>query len=72
MKYMAKNLAAFLAQNVQKTENVKFVASKRIVEAGKPVEWEIRAISPGKDDALKKLAQNRFQSRVKRMLLHQS
>ena len=30
-----------------------------------PVEWEIRAISPGKDDALKKLAQNRFQSRKK-------
>ena len=51
---MAKNLAAFLAQNVQKTENVKYVASKRIMENGTPVEWEIRAISPGKDDALKK------------------
>ena len=51
---MAKNLSAFLAQNVQKTENVKFVASKRILMDDKPVEWEIRAISPGKDDALKR------------------
>lgn len=58
---MAKNLAAFLSQNVQKTENVKYVASKRIVSDGKPVEWEIKAISPGKDDALKKACTKQVQ-----------
>ncbi len=58
---MAKNLAAFLSQNVQKTENIKYVASKRIVADGKPVEWKIKAISPGKDDALKKACTKHIQ-----------
>ena len=51
---MAKSLAAFMAQSVQKTEAIKYAASKRITENGKPVEWEIQSITPGQDEALKK------------------
>jgi hypothetical protein len=48
------NLNAFLSQNALKVENVKFVASKRFVEDGKPVEWEICAITSTEDEALRK------------------
>ncbi|QTD43497.1 phage portal protein [Sporosarcina sp. Te-1] len=48
------NLSAFLAQNVMKVENIKYAASKRIVQEGKPVEWEIGAITGEEDEALRK------------------
>lgn len=48
------HLTAFLAQNVMKVENVKYAASKRIVQDGKPVEWEIGAITSDEDEALRK------------------
>ena len=49
------NLGCFLSQNAAKVENVKCVVSKRFKdEKGKPVEWEVRAISPEADEALKK------------------
>ncbi|MEL4861023.1 phage portal protein [Pseudoflavonifractor phocaeensis] len=47
-------LSAFLAQNAVKIENVKFAASSRFVEEGKPVEWEIRCISSTEDETLRK------------------
>ncbi len=47
-------LSAFLAQNAVKIENVKYAASPRFVEEGKPVEWEIRCISSTEDEALRK------------------
>lgn len=47
-------LSAFLAQNAVKIENVKFAASSRFVEEGKPAEWEIRCISSTEDEALRK------------------
>lgn len=44
----------FMAGNATKTENIKYVASKRFVKNGKPVEWEIKAIDPDLDEALRK------------------
>lgn len=36
------NLSDFFAENAVKVENVKYVASKRFLRDGKPIEWEIR------------------------------
>ena len=47
------SLSAFLAQNVRKVENERFVASKRFTENGTPVEWEIRALSGAECDAIR-------------------
>lgn len=46
------SLNAFL--NPIKPENKKIVVSNRFVENGKPVEWEIRAITADEDDAIRK------------------
>lgn len=48
------NFAAFMAGNANKEETVKCVASKRFVEKGKPIEWEIKAIDSDLDEALRK------------------
>lgn len=48
------NLTAFLAQNALKPENEKVVVSKRFVQDGKPVEWEVQAITSEEDDQLRK------------------
>ena len=49
------SLSAFLAENATAVENVKYVVSKRFVgEDGKPVEWEIRAITGSEDEALRR------------------
>lgn len=49
------NLSAFLAKNALKVEHVKFVASDRFLdEDGKPIEWEIKAITSAEDEALRK------------------
>ena len=48
------NFAAFMAGNAIKNENVKFVASKRFVENGEPIEWEIVAIDSDLDEAIRK------------------
>lgn len=50
---MARSLSAFLAQNVEKIKVVKFVATDRIKEDGKPVEWEIGCITGAQDTALR-------------------
>ena len=47
------NFAIFMAGSA-KVENVKYVASKRFVDKGKPVEWEIKAIDSDLDEALRK------------------
>ena len=44
----------FMAGNAIKDENVKYVASKRFVKNGKPIEWEIQAIESDKDEAIRK------------------
>ena len=48
------NFAAFIAGAKVQDETVKFVASKRFVENGKPVEWEIKPIDSDMDEALRK------------------
>jgi len=52
---MSKNLSAFLAQNAKKVENVFFAASDRFLdEEGKPMLWEICAISATENNAIRK------------------
>ena len=45
------SLTAFLAENAERIENVKYVASQRFKgEDGKPVPWEIRCITSEEDE----------------------
>lgn len=54
---MATNLTAFLSQNAIKIENTKIVVSKRFLnENKKPIEWEVRALSAGEDEEIRKSA----------------
>ncbi|WP_418302344.1 phage tail assembly chaperone [Lysinibacillus fusiformis] len=48
------NLTAFLAQNALKQENEMVVVSKRFVQDGKPVKWEVSSITSEEDDQLRK------------------
>ncbi|SDF62055.1 phage tail assembly chaperone [Sporomusa acidovorans] len=48
------NLSAFLAQNVVREENVKYVASKRFVDEGKPVDWELQSVTSEEDEQIRK------------------
>lgn len=48
------NFAVFMAGAAAKKETVKYVASKRYAEKGKPVEWEIKPIDSDLDEALRK------------------
>lgn len=47
-------LSCFLSQNAKKVENIKLVVSKRFVDKGKPVEWELRALTSEEDEQLRK------------------
>lgn len=45
------NLSAFLAENVEQIENKKVVISKRFKDKdGKPIEWEIKALTGEEQD----------------------
>jgi hypothetical protein len=48
------DFSVFMAGNAVKDETVKYVASKRFVVKGKPVEWEIKSISSDLDEAIRK------------------
>lgn len=49
------NLSAFLVQNVEKTENIKYVVSKRFLdEDQKPIEWEVRCVTSSEDEELRR------------------
>lgn len=49
------DFSVFMAGNAAKDESVKFVASKRFVDAkGNPVEWELRAIDSETDELIRK------------------
>lgn len=48
------DFSVFMAGNAKGNENVKYVASKRFEAKGKPVEWEIQAISSELDEAIRK------------------
>lgn len=53
------SLSAFLAENALAVENIRFTASPRFVENGKPVEWEIKTITATEDEALRKACAKR-------------
>lgn len=56
------NLSFFLAENVEKKQNLKVAISKRFKdEKGNPVEWEVRSISAVEDEALRKACTRRVQ-----------
>ncbi len=49
------SLTAFLAENAERIENVKYVVSQRFKgEDGKPVPWEIRCITSEEDEKLRR------------------
>ncbi len=48
------NFAVFMAGANAKKETVKYAASKRFVEKGKSVEWEIKPIDSDLDEVLRK------------------
>lgn len=49
------SLTAFLAENAERIENVKYVASQRFKgEDGKAVPWEIRCITSEEDEKLRR------------------
>jgi hypothetical protein len=60
------NLSAFLAQNVAQDENIKYVASKRFVEDGKPVEWELQSVTSEEDEQIRKSCTKKVQVPGKR------
>jgi hypothetical protein len=48
------DFSVFMAGNAVRDENTKYVASKRFVKNGKPVEWELRAVTSEKDELIRK------------------
>lgn len=48
------DFSIFMMGNAQKAETIKYVASKRFIDKGKPVEWELRAIDSDLDEAIRK------------------
>lgn len=51
---------AFLAQNAIPVENMKYAASKRFVDdKGKPMEWELRALTSEEDAEIRKACTHR-------------
>lgn len=48
------DFSIFMAGNTDKTEIVKYPASKKFVKDGKIVEWEIKAIDSDLDEAIRK------------------
>ena len=63
----------FFAENIEQIPNIKYVASKRIINraTGQPHEWEIRCLSQEENDALikecTKVLPQRDGSRVKEL-----
>lgn len=48
------DFSVFMAGANNANDTVKYVASKRFKEKGKPVEWELKAISSSLDEAIRK------------------
>ena len=48
------DFSVFMAGNVVKDETIKYVASDRFKEKGKPVEWELKAIDSELDELIRK------------------
>lgn len=55
------DLTAFLKQNIKEVENIMYAASKRILgKEGKPIKWELRAITSKEDEDILKLCTKRI------------
>jgi hypothetical protein len=48
------DFSIFMAGNAAKNDVVKYVASKRFANKGKPVEWELKPIDSDLDEAIRK------------------
>lgn len=55
------NLSAFLAQNAVQDEKIKYAASKRFVDNGKPVEWELQPVTSEEDEQIRKFCTKKVQ-----------
>jgi len=61
------SLSSFMAPNAIKTENIRYIASKRFLnEHGAPEAWEIKCITSAEDEKLRKSCTNRVQVSGKR------
>jgi len=60
------NLSMFFAGNAVQEENLKFVVSKRFVDNGEPVEWELMCIDSVEEESLRKDCIKRVQAPGKR------
>mgnify|MGYP003289542852 CR=1 FL=1 len=60
------DFAVFMAGNAAVTENIKYVASKRFVKNGKPVEWELKPAGSDLDEAIRKECTKRVPIQGKR------
>ena len=60
------DFAVFMAGNAAVTENVKYVASKRFVKNGEPVEWELKPAGTDLDEAIRKECTKRVPIQGKR------
>ena len=59
------DLSSFFRENAIKTEEVKFVVSKRFLDKKKePIEWTIKPISSQRDEELMKQATNRAKNKA--------
>lgn len=52
-------LSAFLAENAMAVENEKTVVSKRFIENGEAIKWEIRRITSKEDEDIRKSCMGR-------------
>lgn len=55
------SLSAFLAENALAVDNIRYPASPRFVENGKPVQWELRCITSSEDEDIRKSCTRRVQ-----------
>lgn len=60
------DLSAFLAQNASQDESVMYIASKRFIVEGKPVEWEIQSITSEEDAQIRKTCTKKVQVQGKK------
>ena len=59
------DLSSFFRENAIKTEEVKFVVSKRFLDKKKePVEWILRPVSSQKDEEIRKQCTNRITTKA--------
>lgn len=61
------SLKMFMAENVEKAENIKHVVSQRYKdEEGNPLKWELKAITSEKDTEIRKSCTKRVATNQKR------